>query len=184
MTTVKEIRDGIEGQIKGLADFVEEYQDGKKTLRQEGKMAGYLECLAICDLYKDEDGPQPPKLDPEAIARDAADNYCRCYRCNGMAPDSGLKCEKPGRTCWKWHDAHKGALNALDRAQISLVGGNIYDFLLWKGAKDTIAAVMDRTIPAEVVRGRNKKLTVRADVTDADSLQLGDKVRIFVLKEE
>ena len=58
------------------------------------------------------------KVVKEAIARSAASVWCRCYKCDGIVNETGIKCEKPDRACWKWYDAYKGALIAIDKLRI------------------------------------------------------------------
>lgn len=55
------------------------------------------------------------KVVKEAIARSAASVWCRCYKCDGIVNETGLKCEKPDGACQKWFDAYKGALIAIDK---------------------------------------------------------------------
>lgn len=55
------------------------------------------------------------KVVKEAIARSAASAWCRCYKCDGIVNETGIKCEKPDGACQKWFDAYKGALIAIDK---------------------------------------------------------------------
>ena len=53
----------------------------------------------------------------EEIARSAANEWCRCFKCDGVVHDKGepfYKCKQPCETCRKWYDAYRGALLALD----------------------------------------------------------------------
>lgn len=52
----------------------------------------------------------------EEIARSAANEWCRCFKCEGIVHDKEpyYKCEKPGAACWKWYDGYRTALIALD----------------------------------------------------------------------
>lgn len=61
------------------------------------------------------------KVVKEAIARSAASVWCRCYKCDGIVNETGLKCEKPDRACLKWFDAYKGALIAIHNLRTPLV---------------------------------------------------------------
>lgn len=58
----------------------------------------------------------------EEIARNAASQWCRCYKCDGIArnlisenePAVKFKCEKDKlQTCQKWYDGYRTALMAL-----------------------------------------------------------------------
>lgn len=51
----------------------------------------------------------------ERIARSAASDWCRCFKCDGFINETGEKCAKPGATCWKWYDGYKTALIALEK---------------------------------------------------------------------
>lgn len=53
----------------------------------------------------------------EGIAHNAASEWSRCFKCDKIVNETGLKCEKPSRACWKWFDAYKGALIALETLQ-------------------------------------------------------------------
>ena len=56
----------------------------------------------------------------EEIAKNAASVWSRCFKCDKIVNETGLKCEKPGGTCLKWYDAYKGALIALEKDEPSL----------------------------------------------------------------
>lgn len=51
----------------------------------------------------------------EKIARSAASDWCRCFKCDGIVNETGKKCEKPCATCWKWFDGYKTSLIALEK---------------------------------------------------------------------
>ena len=50
----------------------------------------------------------------EKIAVNAANTWCRCFKCDGRVNDTGCVCEKDKRlTCPKWYDGYRTALLAL-----------------------------------------------------------------------
>ena len=50
----------------------------------------------------------------EKIARSAATEWCRCFKCNGIIRDTNDECE-PDKllTCHQWYDGYRTALLAL-----------------------------------------------------------------------
>ena len=54
----------------------------------------------------------------EKIAVNAANEWCRCFKCNGRVNATGCACEKDKRlTCHKWYDGYRTALLALEEAE-------------------------------------------------------------------
>lgn len=49
------------------------------------------------------------------LAASAANDWCRCFKCDRIVNETGLNCVKPGGTCLKWFDAYKGAMIALEK---------------------------------------------------------------------
>jgi hypothetical protein len=51
----------------------------------------------------------------EKIAVNAANEWCRCFKCDGRVNATGCACEKDKRlTCHKWYDGYRTALLALE----------------------------------------------------------------------
>jgi hypothetical protein len=51
----------------------------------------------------------------EKIAVNAANEWCRCFKCDGRVNATGYACEKDKRlTCHKWYDGYRTALLALE----------------------------------------------------------------------
>ena len=54
----------------------------------------------------------------EKIAVNAANEWCRCFKCDGRVNATGYACEKDKRlTCHKWYDGYRTALLALEEAE-------------------------------------------------------------------
>ena len=58
-----------------------------------------------------------PKRNEEmnTLAASAANDWCRCFKCDRIVNETGLFCTKPRGTCLKWFDAYKGAMIALEK---------------------------------------------------------------------
>lgn len=57
----------------------------------------------------------------EQIARSAASEWCRCFKCDKKLRDSNLReCHKPNATCNQWYHAYRGVLLALDDDRCTL----------------------------------------------------------------
>ena len=57
----------------------------------------------------------------EKIARAAATEWCRCWKCDGVVRHSGSKCDKAKLlTCHKWYDGYRTALLALGDAHVKV----------------------------------------------------------------
>ena len=51
----------------------------------------------------------------EKIAVNAANEWCRCFKCDGRVNATGCACDKDKRlTCHKWYDGYRTALLALE----------------------------------------------------------------------
>ena len=51
----------------------------------------------------------------DKIARGAATDWCRCFKCDRKVRDSNVRdCHKPNATCNQWYHAYRGALLALE----------------------------------------------------------------------
>lgn len=55
------------------------------------------------------------RAEKEGIAASAAADWSRCFKCDKIVNETGQKCDKPTRACWKWYDGYKTALIALDK---------------------------------------------------------------------
>lgn len=54
----------------------------------------------------------------EKIAVNAANEWCRCFKCDGRVNATGCICDKDKRlTCHKWYDGYRTALLALEDAE-------------------------------------------------------------------
>ena len=50
----------------------------------------------------------------DLIARGAANNWCRCYKCDEIIRGTNIKCQKDKLvTCQTWYDGYRTALLAL-----------------------------------------------------------------------
>ena len=83
----------------------------------------------------------------EKIAVNAANEWCRCFKCDGKVNATGCACEKDKRlTCHKWYDGYRTALLALgdDRILDSL----------WKHADGDDLPEIDREVIALLDNGK------------------------------
>ena len=53
----------------------------------------------------------------EKLAHSAANDWCNCYKCDGVVNTTGLRCDKPVAPCMAWYDAYRGAMIALGKYQ-------------------------------------------------------------------
>lgn len=60
-----------------------------------------------------------PSIDKDQLARSAASEWCRCFKCDGIVNETQLPCWKPGATCLKWYDAYKAVRIALDKVTMA-----------------------------------------------------------------
>ena len=50
----------------------------------------------------------------DAIARNAASEWCRCFKCDGLIRENHLQCDKKSlTTCLQWYHGYRTALLAL-----------------------------------------------------------------------
>lgn len=55
-----------------------------------------------------------------AIARNAASTWCRCFKCDGIVNDTKTLCDKERLfTCHQWYNGYRTALLALDDDRIN-----------------------------------------------------------------
>lgn len=55
----------------------------------------------------------------EEIARGAANNWCRCFKCDKIIRDTNSHCDKEKLlTCHQWYDGYRTALLALGDERI------------------------------------------------------------------
>jgi hypothetical protein len=55
----------------------------------------------------------------EEIARSAANNWCRCFKCDKIIRDTNSPCDKEKLlTCHQWYDGYRTALLALGDERI------------------------------------------------------------------
>ena len=59
------------------------------------------------------------KNDMNTLAASAANDWCRCFKCDRIVNETGDQCVKPCVTCFKWFDAYKGAMIALEKLDAS-----------------------------------------------------------------
>ena len=77
----------------------------------------------------------------EKIAVNAANEWCRCFKCDGRVNATGCACEKDKRlTCHKWYDGYRTALLALEDDRV--LGG------IWKPADGDDLPDIDREVIA------------------------------------
>lgn len=57
------------------------------------------------------------KEQKEKLAHSAANDWCNCYKCDGVVNTTGLRCDKPVAPCMAWYDAYRGAMIALEKYQ-------------------------------------------------------------------
>ena len=92
----------------------------------------------------------------EQIAFSAANDWCRCFKCDNLINDFGVwdKCERPNCTCSQWRDAYKGAMIALDK------GGKEYTAPQWISVKDALPEIDQEVIVlSDVFNGVYRKDT-------------------------
>ena len=57
----------------------------------------------------------------EKIAVNAANEWCRCFKCDGKVNATGSTCEKDKLlTCRKWYDGYRTALLALEDDKVTI----------------------------------------------------------------
>ena len=55
----------------------------------------------------------------EEIARNAASEWCRCFKCDGINRENHCKCDKEKFiTCLQWFHGYRTALLALDDERV------------------------------------------------------------------
>lgn len=75
----------------------------------------------------------------EKIAVNAANGWCRCFKCDGRVNATGYACEKDKRlTCHKWYDGYRTTLLALE-------DDRVLDSL-WKPADGDYLPEIDREV--------------------------------------
>lgn len=57
------------------------------------------------------------KEQKEKLAHSAANDWCNCYKCDGVVNTTGLRCDKPVASCMAWRDAYRGAMIALGKLE-------------------------------------------------------------------
>ena len=83
----------------------------------------------------------------EKIAVNAANEWCRCFKCDGRVNATGCACEKDKRlTCHKWYDGYRTALLALE-------DDRVLDSL-WKPADGNDLPEIDREVIALLDNGK------------------------------
>ena len=83
----------------------------------------------------------------EKIAVNAANEWCRCFKCDGMVNATGCACEKDKRlTCHKWYDGYRTVLLALE-------DNRVLDSL-WKPADGDDLPEIDREVIALLDNGK------------------------------
>ena len=61
------------------------------------------------------DTDEEPKEFCDEDAKEAANEWCRCFKCDGIVNETGLKCSKTRLlTCPKWYDSYKASSIALE----------------------------------------------------------------------
>ncbi len=57
----------------------------------------------------------------DKIARNAADMWCRCYKCDKIVRDTNTNCDKDRLfTCHQWYNGYRTALLALEDDRITV----------------------------------------------------------------
>ena len=83
----------------------------------------------------------------EKIAVNAANKWCRCFKCDGRVNATGCTCEKDKRlTCHKWYDGYRTAVLALEDDRV--LGS------LWKPADGDDLPEIDREVIALLDNGK------------------------------
>ena len=83
----------------------------------------------------------------EKIAVNAANEWCRCFKCDGRVNATGYAYEKDKRlTCHKWYDGYRTALLALEDDRV--LGG------IWKPADGDDLPIIDREVIALLDNGK------------------------------
>ena len=98
----------------------------------------------------------------EKIAVNAANTWCRCFKCDGVVNSTHEKCEKDKLlTCHKWYDGYRTALLAIS---------------------DYEQQLMAKAVDGEVGYWNLRGLSINTDLPR--SVSEGDKVKIIVIKED
>lgn len=70
---------------------------------------------AILENTKKEEFIEEPKEFCDEDAKKAANEWCRCFKCDRIVNETGFKCDKTRLlTCPKWYDSYKASLIALE----------------------------------------------------------------------
>lgn len=91
--------------LNRIKKFIEKRRD--ENLEYGGLEEVHEDNIILDEIYRLENDEE------DNSARNSASVWCRCYKCDGIVNETGLKCKKPCTTCTKWYDAYKGALIAL-----------------------------------------------------------------------
>lgn len=87
------------------------------------------------------------KKQKEKIAINAANTWCRCFKCDGIIRDTNDKCDKDKLlTCHQWYHGYRTALLALD-------DDRVFDGL-WKPADGDDLPIIDREVIALLDNGK------------------------------
>lgn len=97
--------------IEDSADFLSKV--GKNNCHWSNVEKTIIKNTHCCEPKYDTD--EEPKEFCDEDAKEAANIWCRCFKCDGIVNETGLKCDKTRLlTCPKWYDSYKASLIALE----------------------------------------------------------------------
>lgn len=101
----------------------------------------------------------------EKIAVNAANEWCRCFKCDGRVNATGYACEKDKRlTCHKWYDGYRTALLAISDYEQQLMAKAVDGYL------------------SSTITGSEQ--VVSANVGYGELGKNGDKVKLIIITED
>lgn len=110
--SLKEVLDAMPADIAGKANAVHVRYDGFSADRSM-----HVSCVEALEVEVRADGTERDRK-----ARNAASQWCRCHKCDGIArnlvsenmPCVTFRCDKDKlQTCHRWYDSYRAALLAL-----------------------------------------------------------------------
>ena len=114
------------------------------------------------------------KEQKKKIAISAANQWCRCFKCDGIIRDTHDKCDKEKLlTCHQWYHGYRTALLAIEE----------YEQQMTKGAVEGIVHHFDGNDLASIHYNDPKGVPM-CYYASASGLEEGDKVNLILTKED
>ena len=139
----------------------------------------------------------------EKIAINAANTWCRCFKCDGKVNATGCACEKDKLlTCRKWYDGYRTAMLALEEAEATSKVSNDLEEAAQEYTEKGSKCQEELDAFKDGAKWQKEKLMAKAvDVTIAipyqngyggytqlvdskDGLPFGENLKVLVIKKE